>query len=296
MMPKFFFVTLYYLFFINNINAQPEKEKTDHKLEKKLTALISNFHGDVGIYVHHLKNHKTVSINSDTIFPTASIIKVPILITLFDKINKGEINKDSMLVFRDSLRYSVETDLMASLRDSAKINLSQVAMLAISLSDNTAALWCQSIAGTGTNINDFLKNNNFESTRINSRTEGRKEFQKKYGWGQTTPREMSNLFIKIRQGKIISPEMSEKIYRYLGKSFWDEEALSQIPPYVNKISKQGTVSQSRSEVVLVNAPRGDYVFCIITNNQKDKSTTPGNEGYVLIREVSKAIWEHFEKK
>jgi beta-lactamase class A len=47
--------------------------------------------------------------------------------------------------------------------------------------------------------------------------------------------------------------------------------LSQIPPTVQVASKQGAVNQSRSEVVLVNAPSGDYVFCVITKNQQDES-------------------------
>ena len=54
------------------------------------------------------------------------------------------------------------------------------------------------------------------------------------------------------------------------------------------------MSRSRSEVVLVNAPSGDYVFCVITKDQADTSWEPNNAGYVLLRQVSAALWEHFE--
>jgi beta-lactamase class A len=63
---------------------------------------------------------------------------------------------------------------------------------------------------------------------------------------------------------------------------------------VQAASKQGAVDQSRSEVVLVNAPSGDYVFCLITKNQQDESWTYDNEGYVLLRRVSALLWRHFE--
>jgi len=46
--------------------------------------------------------------------------------------------------------------------------------------------------------------------------------------------------------------------------------------------------------VLVNAPSGDYVFCVITKNQKDTSWEYDNEGYVLIRNISKLLWNYFE--
>ena len=56
------------------------------------------------------------------------------------------------------------------------------------------------------------------------------------------------------------------------------------------------MDRSRSEVVLVNAPSGDYVFCVITKNQADTSWEPGNEGYVLLRQVSAFLWRSFEPK
>jgi beta-lactamase class A len=45
--------------------------------------------------------------------------------------------------------------------------------------------------------------------------------------------------------------------------------------------------------VLVHAPRGDYVFCVITRNQADTSWKSDNEGFVLLRAVSARLWQHF---
>jgi beta-lactamase class A len=105
---------------------------------------------------------------------------------------------------------------------------------------------------------------------------------------------MASLLIKIRKGKAVSQKASEDMYRHLTRIYWDGEALSQIPPTVQAASKQGAVSQSKSEVVLVNAPDGDYVFCIITNNQADLGYERHNEGFVLIRNVSRILWNYFE--
>jgi beta-lactamase class A len=44
----------------------------------------------------------------------------------------------------------------------------------------------------------------------------------------------------------------------------------------------------------VNAPSGDYVFCVITKSQTDQSEQPDNEGYVLLRRVSALLWKYFE--
>lgn len=270
-----------------------EAQSADRKLTRKLQALVEKFEGDVGIYVQHLKTGKIAAINADTLFPTASMIKVPITIGMFDNIERGVIDYDSVLTYRDSLLYE-GVDILGSFKDGEKIALSKVLMLMITTSDNTASLWCQHLAGTGSAINEWLATNGFQHTRVNSRTAGRQDAWRKYGWGQTTPREMAGLLLKIHQGRAVSPRASERIYRNLVRIYFDGESLSQIPPYVQVASKSGAVNRSRSEVVMVNAPHGDYVFCVITKNQKDESWNRDNEGYVLLRNVSRLLWNYFE--
>lgn len=270
------------------------QQKIDQKLTLKLQELVKGFQGDVGIYVQNLKTGKVAQINGDTIYPTASMIKVPIMCGVFDMAEKGQLDYKEDLVYKDSLLYA-GNDILGSFKDGEKIKLSKVQMLSITTSDNTASLWLQKFVG-GENINTWLAANGFESTRMNSRTAGRQGDWRKYGWGQTTPREMATLVKMIHEGKAVSPAASERMYRNLVRIYWDGESLSQIPPYIQAASKQGAVDRSRSEVVLVNAPHGNYVFCIATKNQKDTSWTPDNEGYRIIRNLSKLLWNHFEPK
>jgi beta-lactamase class A len=47
-------------------------------------------------------------------------------------------------------------DILGSLKNNEKIELSKVMMLMLTMSDNTASLWLQSLAGTGTRINELM--------------------------------------------------------------------------------------------------------------------------------------------
>ena len=266
--------------------------QTDKKLTAQLQTAIKGFNGQVGIYVQNLKTGKTVAINADTLFPTASMIKVSILAGVMDKIEKGELKYNQKLVYRDSLLYAGE-DLLGSFKDKDTIQLSKVAMLMITMSDNTASLWLQKLID-GQYINNWLRANGFKIMAVNSRVTGREDIRKIYGWGVTTPREMARLFTLVRQGKLVSPAASERMSRMLNRIYWDEKALSQIPPYVQALSKQGAVDASRSETVLVNAPHGDYVFSIITNNNKDQRWTVDNEASLLIKKISALLWRYYE--
>ncbi|MGZ8549123.1 MAG: serine hydrolase, partial [Chitinophagaceae bacterium] len=262
----------------------------------KLTAVIQGFNGDVGIYIKELKTGRIVTINADTVFPTASIVKVPILVGVMDKIARGELSYDSAHIYRDSLLYEGE-DILGSFKDGEKILLKKIMMLMLTTSDNTASLWLQKLAGTGTRINEILDGYGFVTTRINSRTPGRENNRSLYGWGQTTPKEIGSLFEMIFQNKIFSPAACERMMRSLGRNYWDEnEAISQIPPYIEVFSKNGCVNNVRSEVLLVNAPHHPYIFCIFTKNNKDTSWKYDNEAWSLARKTSKLVWDYFEPK
>lgn len=266
----FFTILVAALLFTNTSIGRSQDSKTlcqaDTKLTEKLHEIIKDFNGDVGIYIRNLKTGKIVDIAADTIFAPASMIKIPILVGTFQAIDNRRLTHKQELIYRDSLLYPGE-DILGSFKDSASIHFDRVIMLMLTMSDNTASLWLQHLVGTGSAINNFLDQLGFDHTRVNSRTPGRQRFQQTYGWGQTTPKEMAELLVLIREGKIISKEASEKMYRNLTRTYWNEEAISQIPPYIQAASKQGAVNQSKSEVVLVNASSGDYVFCIITKNQ-----------------------------
>lgn len=288
---KAFFLSLSLLFLTVFVYAQ--KDSPDQKLTGMLEQLVKNFNGNVGIYVKNLRTGKSAGVNADSIFPTASMVKVAITSGVFNKIEHGELDYRAVLTYKDSLLYAGE-DILGSFKDGEKIALSKVLMLMVTTSDNTASLWSQSLAGGGTAINSLMEENGLKYTRVNSRTPGREENRKVYGWGQTTPREMATLLTLIRTGKMVSPATSERIYRNLIRIYFDQEALSQIPPYIQVASKSGAVDEARSEVALVNAPHGDYVFCITTKNQKDTSWKTSNEGWVMIRALSKMLWNYFE--
>lgn len=275
--------------------ANPPAPWTDTALAARLDSLTHGFRGFVGIYVRHLPSGAAVAINADSVFPTASMIKVPILLTLFDQVERGRLDLEARIPYPDTLtyRYVEATDVVGYMVPGDTLPLREVAFLMLSVSDNLASLWIQALVGGGAAVNEWMAAHGFAQTRVNSRTPGREEARSRFGWGQTTPREIGEALVMIRQGRAVSPRASEQMYRLLTRAYWDDFGLSQIPPTVQAASKQGFVDRSRSEVLLVNAPGGDYVLAVITRDQVDESYERDNEGHLLIRAVSRAVYEHF---
>lgn len=282
-------ISLSFLFFSLLAAAQ----KTDVKLQKQISQLIQSFHGDIGIYIHDLKHNKIVAINADSIFPTASIVKVPILIGIMDKIEKRTLNYHQRLIYTDSLYYNEGDDILSRFKDSASIELSKVMMLMLTISDNTASLWLQGLAGGGARINAILDSLQYTATRVNSRTAGREANRSRFGWGQSSPYEMANIMQQIVDGKMISKNASDKMLRLLSRQYWDEEALSEIPAGVFTADKNGAVDESRNEVMYVNCKKNPYILSIFTKNNSDKSWNATNEAWLLTRKISALLWQYY---
>ena len=223
------------------------------------------------------------------------MVKVPILIGIMHKIHNDELKYQQEMTYTDSLFYSEGEDILASFKSGEKIRISKLLMLMMSTSDNTASLWLQGLAGTGTLINKYLDSLGMKNTRVNSRTEGRQSNREQYGWGQTTPKEMATLLKMIVENKIIDKTIIERMLRLMGRQYWDEVAISQIPPNIFVADKNGAVDASRSEVMYVNGVH-PYVLCICTKNNKDQSWDANNKAWVLTRKLSFMMWQHFNPK
>ena len=265
-------------------------QRSNKKLQKQIEGLLAGFHGQAGVYLYDLKKNKTVAINADTVFSTASIVKIPIMIGVMDKINKGELQYHQELVYKDSLLYE-GVDILGSFKNNGKIELSKVFMLMLTMSDNTASLWLQSLAGTGTRINQIIDSLGFKNTRVNSRTAGREANRTQYGWGQSTPREMATILQRIATRQLLSAESDGTMLKLLSRNYWDEEGLSQIPAGVFVASKNGALDASRSEVMYVKGNGCEYVLCIATQKNTDTRWTKENEAWILTRKISALVWK-----
>ena len=269
--------------------------RDDPALAATLDSLAHGFRGRVGIYVRHLPTGAGYQRDADSVFPTASLVKLPILLTLYEQVERGALDLEARLPYPDTLtyRWTEATDVVGYMAPGDTLPLRELAFLMLTISDNHASLWIQALVGGGAEVNRWLADHGYEHTRVNSRTPGREAARSRYGWGQTTPREIAEALVSIHEGRAVSPRASEAMYRMLSGSYWNAEALSQLPPTVQAASKQGFVDRSRSEVLLVNAAGGDYVLAVITADQEDTSYTPDNEGHRLIRAVSGAVYKHF---
>jgi|SRR5690348_4486856 beta-lactamase class A len=285
---RFFFIVA--LLVSLNVSAQ----KVDKKLTTQLKETIKGFNGDIGIYVIDLKKDHIVAINEDTIFSTASIVKIPILIGILHKMLTGELQYHQRLTYTDSIYFKEGDDILSDFIPGSTIELGKVMLLMLSISDNCASLWLQGLAGGGITINHILDSLGFTPTRVNSRTPGREAFREEYGWGQTTPKDIALIMKAAVDGKIFNKETSDKMLRLMSRQWWDEEAISSVPAGVFIADKNGALDSNRNEIMYVNG-KHPYILSVFTKNNKDTSWESNNEAWVLTRKISAVVWKYYDE-
>src|SRR4051794_23219235 len=75
--------------------AEPSEPKKS--LEDVLKPAIEAHRGDVGIAVKHLKTGETYEYHADRPMPTASLIKLPVMIATYEAVDKEKLSLSKMI-------------------------------------------------------------------------------------------------------------------------------------------------------------------------------------------------------
>jgi beta-lactamase class A len=273
-------------------------------LKHKLDSIATAFHGVLGYSLHNLKTGESIQRLGDTSFPSASTIKLAILVEAMEKQQQGSLDYDAGLPFTEKDR-QYGTGVIHNYRAGGTIPVRQLVHLMIAQSDNTATIiLCQKIGSAA--INDWLARNGFKTTRLLVPFPYSGSFDevgaaggpawdqvRKWGMGVTTPNEMRRLMEMIATGRAGTPAASDEMQRILNHQYHDDGIASQIPPWVAVGSKHGSEDRSRSDVAIVHSPRGNYVLSIYTNDAKDTGVKWDNEQDSAIRAISRVVWLHY---
>ena len=168
-----------------------------------------------------------------------------------------------------------------------------VSMMMI-MSDNTATNLVIDVL-TSDAINARMESLGLKETRLMRRVfgggesaEGKKEENKRFGLGRTTPREMVTLLEKLERGEIISPaaskEMLELMKREQGTNgIWREQW--RLP----KATKSGALDALRSNIGILYHPRGRIALAITCHEIPEVNWTVDNPALLLMSRLSEIL-------
>ena len=271
--------------------ARPAPVRADTAaLRQKLDSIAGAHHGIVGYSVIDLDNNVRMSRRGDETFSTASLIKVPILVTVYDLVARGQLSlTDPITVLK--IDQVPGSGVVQYLHNGAILTVQDAAWLMTTISDNTATnlLLDRIIIRTVWNKMDSL---GLHNTKVHSKSFKRSssvamDSSVKYGLGVTTPNEMARLFELLALGKAVNASSDSAMLDILEHNE-DDGKLQRFVYGARAARKTGDTDKVRTDCSLFYL-RNRIVACVLTKENVDMRYAIDAEAHLTIGRMGEAI-------
>jgi beta-lactamase class A len=270
----------------------------DKDLEARISPLAKAHKGRVAVVVKNLKTHESYSLNPDEVMPTASLIKLPVMVETYWQVSEGKVKFETTLTLKKDDKVPGSGILTKHFSDGATFPLRDAMRLMIVYSDNTATnLVLDQIGIPSTNVR--MERLGLKNTKINAKvfkgstTSIDPEGTKKYGLGSTTANEMVQLLEMIEAGKVISSDSCKEMLKHL-KACEDKTTLARFLPSGMELAfKTGAVNDARTAAGIAYTKSGPVALCILTSGNEDKRWERENAAEVLLANIGKEVYDYF---
>lgn len=261
-------------------------------LRHVLDSIADAHHGTVGYSVIDLDNGDHISRRGDETFPTASLIKVGILVTLYDQVAKGRISLDDPVTVL-KIDQVPGSGIVQFLHNGVELSIHDAAWLMITLSDNTATNLILDRIGIRP-MWDKMEALGLHHTKVHAKvfkryTSVAMDSSVKYGLGVTTPNEMAHLFELISAGKAVNPQ-SDSAMMYILEHNEDQTLLQRYLDGVRAAHKTGADDAVRTECSLFYL-RHRVIACVLTKDNKDTRWVLDSEPQLTMGRMGYAIFQ-----
>ncbi len=267
-------------------------------LSEKLTELRKNHLGKVSFALKNLTTGETLGYQITEVMPTASLIKVAIMIEAYAQAEEGKILLSELIELKKEELVGGSGILKNHFSPGAKLSLRDYIELMIVYSDNTATNVVLEKIGIG-NTNQRMVKLGFQETKINAKvykgstTSVDSKRTEKYGLGSSSAREMLEIFEQIYQGKMISKKASQAMMSHLSSCDDRDKFSKLLPTSVRVYHKTGSVNDARNDGGILEFPGGPIILVVFTNQNKDRSWKPDNLGNQFCAQIAKIVFDFY---
>ena len=279
------------------VSVQPGSRLIAADLNESMKPLIEAHGGDVAVCIRHLETGEQFVWRGDEIQPTASLIKMPVMVAAYRMVDSKELDPAKMIALEETDKVPGSGILTTHFSSGLQLSLRDAIRLMIRYSDNTATNLVVDEIGLPTTA-ATMESLGFPQTRLNSRvyrgeTSIAPDRSKLYGLGSTTANETVNLLEQLHKGTAASSESCKAMLDHLLACDDKTMLVSQLPDGTKVAHKSGAVSESRCNAGIIYGPKGPFAICVLTTKNKDKSWKDDNAAHVLIGKIARSAFDHF---
>ncbi len=274
-------------------------------LDAALDRVQSWFSGQIGLAAVNLSTGESVEIDATRQFPTASVIKLAVLVELFRQAAEGRVDLDDRIaIAADDI--VLGSGILKELQPGLAPTVRDLALLMVALSDNTATNLLIDLVGGVEPINETARRSlGLADTVLHRRIvfgQIGSDFRR---FGESTPRDLARLVAGIARGEVIDVASSAAMLDLLRR----QQYLNQAPrylafnPHADALgeaqsvwvgSKTGMTPGVRADAGIIHLPGGvEIAYCTMTEKSADRAMAEEAEGEIangMIGRVLVAYW------
>lgn len=268
-------------------------------LDARVRGEVERFSGTVRLYAKNLDTGAVYSLDGDERVRTASTIKVAVLVEAHARVAEGRAKWTDELVLTREKKVG-GSGILPEFADGLRLTLRDAVNLMMTLSDNTATnLVIDHV--TADAVNARMQSLGLSATRLMRKVfgggeseEGKREENKRFGLGRTSPREMAALLERMERGEVVSPEASKEMLELMKR----EQGTNGIGRNLRapKATKSGSLDALRSNVGILYTPKGRIVMAITCDDMPEPLWTVDNPALLLMSRLSEILVEGLGKR
>ncbi len=274
-------------------------------LEERIAPIAKAHKGKIAVAVKGLRTTDEYYLNADEPMPTASLIKLAVMVDTYWQADEGKVSLDKTLTLKKEDKVPGSGILTYNFSDGTTFPLRDAVRLMMVYSDNTATNMVLDQIGLPS-TNERMEKLGLKETKINAKvfradTRISQERGKKYGLGSTTAREAIRLLEMIERHEVASPAACDKMIELL-KANDDKDKMTRfLPPGTVVGHKTGSLDAAKTDagIVYYRDPADKkklkplFALCVLTDDNEDKRWVADNAAQITIGKIAKAAYDHF---
>ena len=272
----------------------------DTELQARLEPLIATHKGQVAVAVKLIENGRGFAYRETEPMPTASLIKLPVMVEAYRQAELGKLHLDSMVTLKSEDKVPGSGVLTSHFSPGMTFTVRDAIRLMIAFSDNTATNLVVDQIGLPSTAST-MEQMGFSNTKLHSKVfRGDStifpERSARFGLGSTTAAEMIQLLERLQRRELVSPAASEEMLKHLEACDDKDRFPRFLPPGTKVAHKTGSVAKVRTAAGIISSPAGSIALCVLTTDNQDQRWAADNAGNVLCAEIARAVYDTFNPK
>ena len=269
------------------------------RLEADLRAAGEKYSGKWTCALTDLRTGEHIAIDENEVMPTASLIKVPILVGLYDAVNAGRLQLDDRTTY-EAVHDCRGSGVLQHLTPGVSMTVRDAAVLMIIISDNAATNMCIDLVGIE-QLNDLWQRLGYTQTHLYQRLGDRAAGLDARKMSVSSAGDICRMISAIARHEMVSLKASEDMLRIMRRLNGRAELSHRLPwnelntldnPRENWVAEKGGafINGIRCGGAVFHSPRAHFAMAVFGEGMLAGRADHESEGNQLLWEMGEIAW------